>query len=147
MTTINNLSSSDPSLSDSLPIFSVANGDQRKTSLNSVLSLFKSNFASPDVITQHITPTTGFNAAVASSASPTWLLIQPASTLASGTITLPNSPTDGIELIVSSTQAITALSVSLNGALAANGAPTTLAANGFFRLRYYKTFNTWYRIG
>jgi hypothetical protein len=28
-----------------------------------------------------------------------------------------------------------------------NGAPTTLAANAFFRLRFDGVFNAWYRIG
>ena len=35
----------------------------------------------------------------------------------------------------------------LNGASNAFGAPTTLAANGYARLRFVQAQNSWYRIG
>ena len=48
--------------------------------------------------------------------------------------------------MVSCTQAVTTLTVSGNGSTV-NGAPTTLAANGFFRLRYDGVFKAFYRVG
>jgi hypothetical protein len=53
---------------------------------------------------------------------------------------------DGQELLVNSTQAVTTLTVAGNGATVA-GAPTTLAANGFFRLKFEALVSTWYRVG
>ena len=77
------------------------------------------------------------------------MLLQPAGTLATGTITLPlNTGTpDGTQLLVTTTQIITAFTLALNGAAAAFGAPTTLAANAFFAMRFYQATNSWYRIG
>jgi hypothetical protein len=77
------------------------------------------------------------------------MLLQPAGTLATGTITLPlNTGTpDGTQLLVTTTQIITAFTLALNGAAAAFGAPTTLSANAFFTMRFYQATNSWYRIG
>jgi hypothetical protein len=47
---------------------------------------------------------------------------------------------------VNTTQAVTALTVAGNGATV-NGAPTTLAANGFFRIRFDAVLDVWYRVG
>jgi hypothetical protein len=77
-----------------------------------------------------------------------YLLLTPTGTLAAGTITLPAlaSAVDGQQVLVSCTQIVTALTVAGNGATV-NGAPTTLAANGFFRLRFDGVNNSWYRVG
>jgi hypothetical protein len=77
-----------------------------------------------------------------------WLILQPAGTLASGTVTPPlNTQTpDGTELLITSTKQITAFTFALNGAAAAYGVPTTLSAEDFFRVRYYAATNSWYRI-
>lgn len=150
MANINQLSQLNTvSAGDLLAVYSQSNGDARKLAISSLLAYFQQTFAAPTFATQAATPTTGFNIAVQQVSSSTWLLLTPAGTLATGTITLPlNSVTpDGQELLVTSTQVITALSVSLNGAAAANGFPTTLAANGFFRMRYRQADNSWYRVG
>ena len=150
MANINQLSQlTTVSAGDLLPVYSQNNGDARKLAISALLTYFQQQFASPTFATQAATPTTGFSIAVQQVSSNTWLLLTPAGTLATGTITLTlNSVTpDGQELLVSSTQVITTLSVSLNGAAAANGFPTTLAANGFFRMRFYQPANSWYRVG
>jgi len=71
-----------------------------------------------------------------------------AATIATLTITLPLASTcvGGQELLVNSTQAITTLTIGANGG-AVVGAPSTLAANGFFRLRFEPVLKTWYRVG
>ena len=150
MTTINQLSTvTSLSLGDQLPVYSTNNGDARKASLNTLLQLFQEQFASPTVSTSLYTPATGFNIAAPTPVSQQqWLLLQPAGTLATGTITLPlNTATpDGTEILVTTTQIITTFAVAANGASAVYGDPTTLAAEGFFRLRFYQATNSWYRI-
>lgn len=150
MPTINQL----PSLTqlsggDQLPVYVPNNGDARKVSINQLLAYFQSTFAAPSVATNIYVPTTGFNITVPTPvAEQQWMLIQPAGLLAAGTITLPlnTGVPDGTQLLVTSTQTITTLSIGLNGATATFGAPTTIDAGGFFTLRFYQATNSWYRI-
>lgn len=107
--------------------------------------------ASGEMITQYESPNlTGFTINITPyvDGGSVFLLIKPSGTLASGTIVLPvyTDAEDGQELLVHSSQAVTALTVSGNGA-ATGGAPTTIAAGGFFRLRYDAINTTWYRVG
>jgi len=150
MPTINQLPVLSPiSSGDQLPVYSPNNGDARRTSIGSLLTFFQQSFASPTLATNLFTPGTGFNIAVPTPvAQQQWMLIQPAGTLAAGTVTLPlNTQTpDGTQVIVTSTQIITSFTLALNGATAAFGAPTTMAANAFFTVRFYQATNSWYRI-
>ena len=135
---------------DLLPIYVPNNGDARKVSVTQLLTYFQTVFAAPTVSTNLYTPGAGFNVTVPTPVSEQqWMLLQPAGTLATGTITLPlNTGTpDGTQLLVTTTQIITAFTLALNGAAAAFGAPTTLAANAFFTMRFYQATNSWYRIG
>lgn len=93
---------------------------------------------------QFSAPTTG--ATVVVETGDTWLLVTPAGTLAALTITLPTDRTDGEIVRVISTQILTALTVGGAGTSVA-GAPTTLAANGFFEMAYSATLNSWFRVG
>jgi len=150
MPTINQLPLlSSISSSDQLAVYSPNNGDARRTSVGRFLTFFQQSFASPNLATNLFTPGTGFNIAVPTPVAQQWMLIQPAGTLASGTITLPlNTQTpDGTQVTVTSTQIITSFTLALNGATAAFGAPTTMAANAFFTVRFYQATNSWYRIG
>lgn len=134
---------------DRIPVYSSSEGIDATGSVGKLLEYFQATFASPTLATNIYTPTTGFNIPVPTPvASQQWILIQPVGTLATGTVTLPlnTSTPDGTEVLVTSTQIITALTVALNGATAAFGAPTTLAANGYFRLRFVTATNSWYRI-
>lgn len=150
MPTINQLAGiSQVSGGDQLPIYVPNNGDARKVSVNQLLQYFQTTFASPTVATNLFTPGTGFNVAVPTPVSEQqWMVIQPAGTLAAGTITLPlNTGTpDGTQVLVTTTQEITAFTLATNGAANAYGAPTTLAANAFFTMRFYQATNSWYRI-
>ena len=151
MPTINQLAVlSQVSGGDLLPIYVPNNGDARKVSVTQLLTYFQTVFAAPTVSTNLYTPGAGFNITVPTPVSEQqWMLLQPAGTLATGTITLPlNTGTpDGTQLLVTTTQIITAFTLALNGAAAAFGAPTTLAANAFFTMRFYQATNSWYRIG
>jgi len=137
------------SLGDQIPVYTPNNGDARRMSLNTLLQFFQQQFAAPTLATNVYTPTTGFSIGVPTPVSQQqWMLLQPAGTLATGTITLPLNTTtpDGTEVMITSTQSIMSLTVGLNGATAAFGAPTTLTANGFARLRFVQSQNSWYRI-
>jgi hypothetical protein len=134
---------------DQVPVYSPNNGDARRLPISSLLQYFQQTFASPTLATNVYTPGTGFNLSVPTPvAAQQWMLIQPAGTLASGTITLPlNTGTpDGTEVLITTTQQITAFTLALNGAAAAFGAPSTLSAEDFLRVRYYANTNSWYRI-
>jgi hypothetical protein len=58
------------------------------------------------------------------------------------TIAMPNA-TDGQRIVVNCTQAVTTLSYT-GGTV--NGAPTTIAANGFFTLEFDGVLGVWYRV-
>lgn len=150
MPTINQLSGiSQVSGGDLLPVYVSNNGDARKVSITQLLQYFQTAFAAPTISTNLYTPGAGFNITVPTPVSEQqWMILQPAGTLATGTITLPlnTGVPDGTQVLVTTTQIITAFTLALNGAAAAFGAPTTLAANAFFTMRFYQATNSWYRV-
>lgn len=137
---------------DAFVLFSNSLGCNAKATLSTLLTWLQSQVeASGTFSTQYAAPAaTGFNVPIAplSEGANVYLLLTPNAGYAAGTITLPAlaSCQDGQQLLVSTTQAVTALTVAGNGATV-NGAPTTLAANAFFRLRFDGVFNAWYRVG
>jgi hypothetical protein len=151
MSQINQLSELNPvSSGDQIPVFNTNNGDTRRLSIGNLLAFFQQQFASPTVSVSTYVPTTGFSITVPTPVSQQqWMLIQPLATLAAGTITLPlnTSTPDGTEVLITTTQQITSLTISLNGASAIYGEGLTqMTAGQFRRLRYYQSFNSWYRI-
>lgn len=100
-------------------------------------------------ITQYSSPSsTGFSVSINDSYQNVWLILQPTGTLAAGTLVLPSSANviDNQEIIVNSTNQVTTLTISGNGSTV-TGAPSTIAANGYFKLKYNSTLTTWYRVG
>ena len=100
-------------------------------------------------ITQYSSPSsTGFSVAINDSYQNVWLILQPTGTLAAGTLVLPSSANviDNQEIIVNSTNQVTTLTISGNGSTD-TGAPSTISANGYFKLKYNSTVTTWYRVG
>jgi hypothetical protein len=150
MPTINQLSGiSQVSGGDLLPVYVSNNGDARKVSITQLLQYFQTVFASPTVSTNLYTPGTGFNITVPTPTSEQqWMLIQPAGTLASGTVTLPlnTGVPDGTQVLITTTQEITAFTLALNGAAAGFAFPPTLEAGAGFTVRYYQATNSWYNI-
>jgi hypothetical protein len=71
------------------------------------------------------------------------LVINPAGTLATGTITMPASPADGMTITFSSSQQITALTMAGNGA-SINNAVTLLPAKTSVTYVYRATGTTWW---
>jgi hypothetical protein len=150
MPTINQLPLlSEASAGDQIPVYSPNNGDARRLPMSALLSYFQQQFASPTVAVNLYVPATGFNIAAPTPISEQqWILLQPAGTLAAGTVTLPlnTSTPDGTEILVTTTQTITSFAVGLNGATAVYGSPTTLQSGAAVRLRFYLATNSWYSI-
>jgi hypothetical protein len=134
---------------DQLPVYSPNNGDARRTSIGSLLTYFQQTFASPTLSTNLYVPATGFNITVPTPVSnDQWMLLQPAGTLAAGTITLPlnTGVPDGTTVLITTTQEITSLTLALNGASAIFGGVTFLAAGTATAIRFYQPTNSWYQI-
>jgi hypothetical protein len=88
--------------------------------------------------------TTGFSYTFASGI--TTLIAAPAGTLATGTITMPVGPADGMVITITTTQQITALTINGNTGQSIGGAQTTLmAANSSISFVYRQSNTTWYR--
>lgn len=72
-------------------------------------------------------------------------VVDPAGTLASLTVVMPPGANDGQLFEISTSQAITALSVSPAAGQTVNGGSLLLAANGGCGWRYRAANSTWYR--
>ena len=145
MANINQLSSTSTlQAGDLLAVWAQNNGDTRKASMSLVSDYVAGTIDLPvDISTsQYSAPSaTGFTVVIA--AANTWLVLNPTNTFATGTIVLPTGVADLSMVSVVTTQAITALTVSVSGA-AVVGAPTSAAANTAFTLRYDAVTNSWY---
>jgi hypothetical protein len=114
-----------------------------------LLTFFQQSFASPTLAVNLYVPGNGFNITVPTPVSnDQWMLLQPAGTLATGTITLPlnTGVPDGTTVLITTTQEITSLTIALNGASAIYGAVTSLAGGAATAIRFYQPTNSWYQI-
>ncbi len=93
---------------------------------------------------EYSVPLTGFSTTIANGTG--FFIVNPAGTLATGTITMPATPVDKQQVTISSTQVITALTHNPNSGQTLKGALTTIAANGSAAWIYRSTDTTWYRI-
>ena len=91
---------------------------------------------------QRAVPVAG--ATVAISNNMTGLILEPAGTLATLTITLPTAPRDGQLLFISTIATITTLTIS-GGAIGANQSPSTLTAGDSIRFVYQTTGSKWFK--
>jgi len=89
-------------------------------------------------------PITGFSITIGNNISA--LLLNPAGTLATGTITMPATPIDGQIIRVASSHIVTTLTVSANAGQTILGAPTTITASAGFSYIYNLSATTWYRL-
>jgi len=88
--------------------------------------------------------TTGFSYTFASGT--TTLIANPAGTLATGTITMPGSPADGMVITFMTTQEITALTIAGGAGQSIGGTQVALmAANSSMSFIYRQSNLTWYR--
>lgn len=147
MTQINQLTAVDAVVAgDQITVWSVNNGGARKAAASVLLAYIQDNLVFPaEFAKQYSAPSaTGFSVTV--NDGNTWLILTPVAGYAAGTVVLSSSAADGDEVLCNCTQAVTTLTVSGNG-YTVTGAPTTLAANDFFRLRFESVTGTWYRVG
>jgi hypothetical protein len=153
-TTLSNLTQGTPTAGSSVPFFDVANGADRRVSLNGLAAAIDPLLTASQVMTQYAAPAaTGFSVTVAPAVAgqSVFLLLTPVAGYAAGTIVLPAVATcvDKQEVTITSTQNVNALTVSGNGA-PVNGAPTVLGTSGapvFARLRFDAVLSSWYRVG
>lgn len=152
MTDINNLAQNDTLAdSDQFAIWSGANGATRRVAASSVAAYIESKISN-GYATQYAQQTAdGFNVAVSPpvDGASVFMILTATVPLTTGVIELPAPTTliDGQELLVSCTPAIASIFIDVNGALGSVGAPTSLAAGSFFRMRYDMPENRWYRAG
>lgn len=135
----------------SATVFAVnVNGQDYRLLAGSVLDYMQDNLSFPaDFTPQYSAPSaTGFSVQVTDGSDNIHLILTPVAGYAAGTIVMPllANCVDGQEVLVNCTQAVTTLTITGNGSTV-TGAPTTLAANAFFRLRFDDVTNTWYRVG
>lgn len=141
--------------SDYLALFSGQLGQDAKATLSQLLTWLQSQLTSSGSFTQQfVSPNaSGYSVTIAppSSGASMWLLSTPLAGYANFTILLP-AGVDGQEVLVNSTQAVSG-ALTVTGATVGaspqpvNGAPATLAANGFFRLKFCGVTSSWYRVG
>lgn len=73
-------------------------------------------------------------------------IINPAGTLAVLTVVMPASPTDGQVVWISSSQVITALTLSANSGQAILNVPTAFVLGGFCSFQWINSLSKWFRI-
>lgn len=151
MPTITQLSAADSlAAGDQFVVYSASNGNDRKISASNVRTFMQDGVtAADDKITQYAAPSaTGFSVQITDGNDSVWLVLTPVAGYAAGTLVLPAvaNAVHKQEILVNCTQAVTTLTINGNGATV-TGAPSTLSANDFFRLRFESVTDTWYRVG
>lgn len=136
-----------------IPFYDPNNGQDRRDSITDLIALLVASLpeVSGGFVTQYAAPSAnvfGVNITPPVDGENVYLLLTPTAGFAVGNVTLPPQANckDGQQILCSSTQAVTAFGLQGNGS-SINGGPTTLAANGFFRLRFDGVFKAWYRVG
>ena len=137
--------------SDLIVLFKSGDVDYRAAPFSALVTALQSALAFPNAwVRQDVAPSASpFTTAITSGNQNIFLRLAPTGTLAVGNLTLPLSSgcVDGQGILVNTTQTVTTLNINLNGATAALGAPTTLAANAWFEMVFDKTTGNWSRVG
>lgn len=140
------------SASDLVALFSNSVGSDTAATLATLATYLQGLMSTGGAMaTQYAQPTaTGFSVSIApiSDGASMYLNLTPVAGYASGTIVLPavSACQDGQEVLVSTTNAITTLTINANGSSVIGG-PATLTAGAFFRLRFDAVYKTWSRVG
>jgi len=97
---------------------------------------------------QYEAPLTGDNVPITDGSNNIELRLQPAGAIAALTVTFPASTNaiEGQEVIMTSSQIVTTLTLAGNGATIQGGA-TAFTAGGFARYRFDNLFTQWIRVG
>ncbi|MEJ5205225.1 hypothetical protein [Acinetobacter junii] len=137
--------------SDSVVIWSANNQDYRGAPVELLIDKIQESIKKvdyPPINIQRFNPNANFTLDIENHEVGTYLILNPSVSITTGSIKLPEryTVTDGQVLLVACAQQVNNFSVDGNNALVV-GAPNALAANGFFKLKYDKLSNTWYRVG
>jgi len=89
----------------------------------------------------YLVPTTGFSYTFSTYNT---LIMNPASILATGTITMPASPSDGMVVIFTTTKAIVALTINANSGQTINNAATALGSGQSISFVYRSASTAWF---
>lgn len=93
-------------------------------------------------------PSTGFNLIIENSVDDIYVILDPAGTLASGTMTLPNDPYSRQRVSMVSSRAVTSFTLNPGVAGATLSVPiTAIAANAFIEWVWEPFEKKWWRIG
>jgi hypothetical protein len=95
-----------------------------------------------DVAPNYQAPINGFSITLAKNDS--HVILVPAGTLATGTITMPAAPYDGQIIDIRTSKEITTLTIAPNAGQSVLGNPATLAAGGRTEAIYKLANTTWY---
>lgn len=136
---------------DSVVIWSANNQDYRGVPVDLLIDKIQESIKKvdyPPINIQHFNPNADFTLEIENHEVGTYLILNPSVSITTGSIKLPEryTVTDGQVLLVACAQRVNNFSVDGNNAIVI-GAPNALAANGFFKLKYDKLSNTWYRVG
>ena len=133
---------------DSVVIWSGDNQDFRGVAINVLKEAINEKSNQSSLLIQHFNPNADFTLNIDNHEVGTYLILNPPLSITTGSIKLPErySVTDGQVVLVACAQQVNNFSVDGNNA-SVIGAPNALAANGFFKLKYDKLSNTWYRVG
>lgn len=151
MTTINQLSALDTLVaSDLLAVYSSSSGDARKVAASVLLAYIQANIVTPTLVTQYSAPLAGATVQITDGDDSAHLILTPAALLLTLTLTFPAlaNCVDKQEIVINTTQELTALTLAGNGAsIVGFTGGATLAQNGYLRFKFDATLATWYRIG
>lgn len=136
---------------DSVVLWSANNQDFRGVPVDLLIEKIQESIKKvdyPPIHIQHFNPNANFTLNIENHEVGTYLILNPSTSIATGSIKMPEryDVADGQVLLVACAQQVDNFSVDGNNALVI-GAPNALAANGFFKLKYDKLSNTWYRVG
>lgn len=133
---------------DSVVLWSANNQDYRGLAIDVLKEVIKDKSNQSALLIQHFNPNADFTLNIENHEVGTYLILNPSVSITTGSIKLPERyvVTDGQVVLVTCSQQVNNFSIDGNNAHVI-GAPNALAANGFFKLKYDKLSNTWYRVG
>lgn len=148
---INRLNEGTLTAASALPFYDPTNGADRRASVATLAELMAELLPQPGgLVTQYASPTaTGFTVTVSppTDGASVWLLLTPAAGYAAGTIVFPlvGDVNDGQEVLLTSTQSVSTVTWTGNGASVA-GAPVGITAGSPLRFKFDRVTGAWYRV-
>jgi hypothetical protein len=100
-------------------------------------------YVAPEAYTYNV-PLAGFSLTIGAGVQQ--LVLNPAGVLATGTVTMPAAPADGLVVTISSSKVVTALTLNPNSGQTLATATTALAAGVAVRYIYVSSVTTWFKL-